>query len=211
MMTVNFRRVWQISLIVAMLMLVVGIATDIPDVERYARSMQRLIEKGHYREALEVGKKSDKTDNALLCLRIETMGHEQLLGERLFAYPVKGKSGQMIVYGRKLKDLGGDYELCAYLIDKELDKFVRKLPNYYDVNDSLPRYYREALVLYKHLRSNPVIAYNDEVLDTDYHDLQELEKEYPNQSARQVAVFRQYEGTYWYYYEYLNRYSSQLL
>lgn len=195
-MKVNFRRVWQYALSVAVLMFIIGMAIDTTDVKRYASRMERLMAKGEYQKALEVGEQSDKTDRRLMQLRIEALAHEHQLGDRLFAYPIKGASG-------KMAQKGGDYELCAYLIDRQLDQFVEALPRYYQVDQSLPRYYREALVQYCHLRSNPRIIYHDNVLDTDYQDMQQLEREYPDRKARQVAVFRQYEGTYWYYYEYM--------
>ena len=182
-------------------MLVIGIAIDISDVERYALRMQRLMDEGRYAEALHVGDRSDKTDERLLELRIEALGHEKQLGERLFAYPVKGGSHSLTIGGKSLYSLGGDYTLCASLIDKDLDRFVELLPQYYEVDERLPRYYREALILYTHLRTNPKIVYHDAVMDTDYDDLQQLERKYPDRRARQVAVYRQYEGTYWYYYE----------
>ena len=196
-MKVNFRRLWQVTLTMAVLIFIIGIATDTTDVSRYASRMERLIAKGDYQGALEVGKSSDKTDHRLMMLRVEALAHEHELGERLFAYPIKGRS-------RKMASRGGDYALCAYLIDKQLDQFVELLPKYYKVDDKLPRYYREALIQYNHLRSQPKIIYHDNVLETDYQDMQELERQYPNKKARQVAVFRQYEGTYWYYYAYLN-------
>ena len=194
----NVRRLWQYTLAVAVLMLVIGMAIDSTDVRRYASRMEALMQAGDYEEALKVGEHSDKTDGRLMQLRVEAMGHEGLLGDRLFAYPVKGRSGRMAAKG-------GDYELCAYLIDKQLDKFVEALPKYYKVDEHLPRYYREALIQYNHLRSTPRIVYHDSVLDTDYNDLQQLERQYADRKARQVAVFHQYEGTYWYYYEYLNK------
>ena len=196
-MRVNVRRIWQYTLAVAVLMLVIGIAIDTTDVRRYASRMERLMSDGNYAEALQVGNQSDKTDRHLMKLRMKALAHEKLLGERLFAYPVSGKGSEFVRQG-------GDYELCAYLIDKRLDDFVRVLPKYYKVDATLPRYYREALVLYRHLRSNPALVYHDAVMDTDYQDLQELERMYPKKRARQMAVFQQYEGTYWYYYEYLN-------
>lgn len=180
-----------------MLALVVGIAIEIPDVKRYADKMEYYISKGDYAEALAVGDRSDKTDRRLMQLRIDALAHEHLLGERLFAYPLKGNSGSMV-------KKGGDHELCAYLIDKNLDKFVEALPKYYTEDGQLPRYYREALVLYNHLRSNPRIVFHDPVMDTDYADLQQLERRHKDRRARQMAVFKQYEGTYWYYYDYLN-------
>ena len=46
-----------------------------------------------------------------------------------------------------------DYQLCGYLIDRQLDKFASEIERYYTINDSLPRHYREALTLYTHLRN----------------------------------------------------------
>ena len=180
----------------AVLMFIIGIAIDATDVKRYASRMERLMAAGDYQGALEVGSKSDKTDERLMLLRIEALAHEHQLGDRLFSYPITGS-------GKAIATKGGDYALCACLIDKDLDRFVELLPKYYQVDDQLPRYYREALIQYTHLRSNPAIIYHDNVMDTDYQDMQELERQYPSRKARQMAVFQQYEGTYWYYYEYL--------
>ena len=196
-MSLNFRRIWQYALPVAVLMIIIGIAIDTTDVHQYASRMEQLMAKGDYQQALEVGEKSDKTNQRLMQLRIEALGHEHQLGDRLFRYPLTGKSGTMAKQG-------GDYELCAYLIDKNLDRFVEVLPKYYKIDDKLPRYYSEALVQYNHLRSNPTIIYHDAVMDTDYNDMQQLERQYADKRARQMAVFTQYEGTYWYYYAYLN-------
>ena len=195
-MKIDFRRIWQITLAMAVLMFIIGIAIDATDVKRYASRMERLMAAGDYQGALEVGSKSDKTDERLMLLRIEALAHEHQLGDRLFSYPITGS-------GKAIAAKGGDYALCACLIDKDLDRFVELLPKYYQVDDKLPRYYREALIQYTHLRSNPAIIYHDNVMDTDYQDMQELERQYPSRKARQMAVFQQYEGTYWYYYEYL--------
>ena len=197
-MKVNFRRIWQVALAVAVLMFVIGIATDDKDVRQYASRMEKLMEKGDYQAALEVGRESDKTDRQLMLLRIEALAHEHQLGDRLFSYPIVGQGSSLI-------ERGGDYALCGYLIDKKLDQFVELLPKYYKTDNRLPRYYREALIQYNHLRSHPRIVYHDNVLDTDYMDMQQLEQQHKEKRARQMAVFRQYEGTYWYYYEYLNR------
>ncbi|MGN1263465.1 MAG: DUF6057 family protein [Prevotella sp.] len=98
-----------------------------------------------------------------------------------------------------------DYILCGYLLDRKLDAFVHALPSYYEVNDSLPKHYREALTLYTHLRSKPYLIYHNVVMDTDFNDLQTLEKQYPSLSARKLAVLKQYAGTYWWYYQYGNK------
>ena len=203
-MKVNFRRVWQYSLLVAMLMIVIGIATGGKDVDRYADRMEALMADGRYEEALQVGIESDKTDARLMLLRIRALAHERQLGDRLFQYPVV--SPGIDLYAR-----GGDEALCGCLIDRDLERFAELLPQYYAVTDSLPRYYREALILYNHQHSQPRIIYHDSVLDTDYADLQQLERAHPKGRARQMAVFSHYEDTYWYYYDYPSAFGMALL
>jgi hypothetical protein len=100
-----------------------------------------------------------------------------------------------------------DYELCGLLIDKKIDQFVGRIRHYYPELDSvgadrLPRHYREALTLYTHLRSNPIVIYHNAVMDEDWDNLQELEALYTDPSERKGRVEEQYRGTYWYYYEY---------
>ncbi len=95
-----------------------------------------------------------------------------------------------------------DYLLCGMLIDRDLDGFVTNLGKYYHINDSLPKHYREALTLYTHMRSRPVVVYHNNVMDEDYDNLVELEKQYPLKSERMGKVEEHYRGTYWYFYRY---------
>ena len=100
-----------------------------------------------------------------------------------------------------------DYQLCGLLIDKRIDDFVRLLRRYYSEGDTLdidrlPRHYREAMTLYTHLRSKPVVVYHNSVMDEDWKNLQELEAEYADLTERKGRVEEHYRGTYWYYYEY---------
>lgn len=96
-----------------------------------------------------------------------------------------------------------DYKLCGLLIDRQIDRFAREIGKFYELDDHLPKHYREALVLYTHLRSNPVVVYHHAVTDEDWRNLQELEKHYPDETERQGKVAELYRGTYWYYYKYL--------
>ena len=97
-----------------------------------------------------------------------------------------------------------DYRLCGCLIDRRLDDFVKLLPQYYEVADSLPlpRHYQEALVLYRHLRTHPAIIYHNTVVDEDWKNLKQLEKEYKLLSEKKYRVYDHYSGSYWYYYFY---------
>ncbi len=95
-----------------------------------------------------------------------------------------------------------DWLLCAYLLDCDLDKFVHTIGKYYDLNGKLPKHYREALILYTHLKSHPFIVYHNAVMDADYEDYQELGRKYPNPKERYSMLRDNYGKTYWFYYEY---------
>ena len=110
-----------------------------------------------------------------------------------------------IIRSGQAKPAAVDYLLCGYLIDKNLDKFAGEIGRYYTVNDSLPRHYREALVLYTHQRSNPVLVYYDAVLDVDYEDYKQLEAAYEPLNERKGKMLERYANSYWYYYFYVER------
>ena len=96
-----------------------------------------------------------------------------------------------------------DYMLCGYLLDKDLDGFVKAVIRKYDVSSpSLPKHYKEALTLYTHLRSNPSVVYHDEVMDADYADFQSLGRKYKDKTEREAYVRDMFGGTYWCYYFY---------
>ncbi len=95
-----------------------------------------------------------------------------------------------------------DYLLCAYLLDKNLDAFVRTLPAYYAINDSLPRSYKEALVLYTHVRMHPVLTYQNSVLQTNYSEYQAQRRKPVTDAERYKACRRLYGTTYWFYYHF---------
>lgn len=96
-----------------------------------------------------------------------------------------------------------DYILCGYLLDKNIDAFVDVIRRKYSLTSpSLPKHYKEALTLYTHLRSNPVLVFHNEVLDADYADFQNLERKYTDLRERESYVRDMYGDTYWFYYFY---------
>lgn len=100
------------------------------------------------------------------------------------------------------KPMGHEYLLTAYLLDKDLDGFVRKIGKYYELNDSLPKHYREALTLYTHLHSVPYVVYHNTVMDADYQDFQKLCRSEADTAIRKTKLKDTYGNTYWYYYQY---------
>ena len=107
-----------------------------------------------------------------------------------------------IIRSGQAKPAAADYLLCGYLIDKNLDAFASEIGRYYTVGDSLPFHYREALVLYTHIRSNPVVVYHSAVLDVDFKDFKQLEASSGSLSERKCKMQDHYANSYWYYFYY---------
>lgn len=96
-----------------------------------------------------------------------------------------------------------DYILTSYLLDGDLNGFAMEVSHRFNPEslDSLPKHYREALILYSHTHSNRVLTYSEEVLDADYQDLTQLSRaKYKNAITRMATIRNTYNGTYWYYY-----------
>lgn len=190
--------------------------------------MEHLMKEKQYEKALEVGEQSLQTDSSLTMLRIACLYRTGELGSRLFSYPLVGGSQSMYINGTSVKALmwhapvwmhgtspwmkkhrlkyrlSKEYELCALLLDKKLDEFVRKLVKYHELT-KLPTHYKEALLLYCHLRTHPIVEFHDNVMDADFADYQSMERKYSNPVERQSVLRDTYSNTYWYYYDYGNK------
>lgn len=88
-----------------------------------------------------------------------------------------------------------DYLLSKFLLKRDLDHFVEKLPKWYDLKKTLPQHYREAMVLYTAIKPKPSLHYVSEELEPKLIEFQQL---------RHKGHFKElkdkYEHTYWYYY-----------
>ena len=199
---------WSNVLLLCFGFFFVGFFANNDDVFHYRMRTESLLLKRDYEGALRVGQKSLATDSSLTLLRIHALAKSHQMGERLFEYPLVGGSQVLIPNGKTALTVmypndkfvpvpQGDFVLCSYLLDRKIDAFAIKVKRYYDLDSSLPKHYREALVLYNHLRSNPVVAYKHEVAETDFADFQKLMRECGRNKARLCDV---YGNTYWYYY-----------
>lgn len=91
--------------LLAAMMIGVGLMSMSNDITHYRLRMERLLMHGEYAKALEVGKKSDKSDANLTMLRVFALAHEGRLGDELFKYPVRGTSASIVPelsYGKML-------------------------------------------------------------------------------------------------------------
>lgn len=221
------KYMWINLLQMVVMMLVMTFVANNDRIFHQRMKMEALMMQRNYDQALEVGEKSSQTDSSLTMLRIASLQQVGQLGSRLFTYPLVGGSKAMMPDSVTVKALMWkaplwmqkpspwmqkhhlkykipvDYELCALLLDKELDKFVATVGRYYDLRSpKLPTHYKEALTLYTHRRSHTLIEYHESVMDTDFQDYQQMEHKYVSELERENAMRDTYGNTYWYYYDY---------
>ncbi len=95
-----------------------------------------------------------------------------------------------------------DYYLSALLLEKKLDKFASAVDTYFFEQDTLPRYYREAVTLYK--QAHP--QYSREIKDTlmvqRLNDFLSRQKEFSSPVEEKNRMRREFGDTYWWYYHY---------
>jgi uncharacterized membrane protein HdeD (DUF308 family) len=99
-----------------------------------------------------------------------------------------------------LSNLGKDYLLTAYLMDRDLDKFAEHYYKFRDSKEPVPKNFCEALILYARLRSNPIISLSIPEKEADFNDFQALIKKYPEKTLCENALRDIYGNTYWFYY-----------
>lgn len=90
------RRVWGNMLQMVCMMLFVAATTETDSVFHYRVHMESSISLGDYDEALRTGIRSEETDASLTMLRAFALSKKEQLAERLFEYPVAGRSEDML-------------------------------------------------------------------------------------------------------------------
>ena len=213
---------WNMLQMIVMILMVVLVGNG-NQLFHERMKMEHFMQEGEYEKALQVGKNTCETDSSLTMLRIACLYKIGKLGEQLFTYPLVGGSKAMLpdsvtvkslmwrcprwmrpIYKSKYRyKIPDDYKLCALLLDKNLDAFVKEVQKYYDISKaSLPRHYREALLLYTHRRANPQLVYRNSVMEADFQDFQTLEDESVVNKEKKSALRDMFGNTYWYYYQY---------
>lgn len=235
------RIVWVNLLLLLGMMMFTAANSQTSETFHYRMRMERALMDKKYAEVNQIGEKMIEADSTMTMLRAYALAKQNMLGERLFTYPVIGGSRALLPDSSTMKlvmlpqrtiynDLGAclkqqaspltylryinrhhlatpmghDYLLVAYLLDKKLDTFAKAITAYYEINDSLPRHYREALTLYVHQHSMPMVSYSNSVMNADYRDYQQLYQSESNKTIRQAKLRDSYGNTYWYYYQYGN-------
>lgn len=97
-----------------------------------------------------------------------------------------------------------DYYLSALLLEKEVIEFEAELTRMcgsYRV-DSLPKHYREALLLLKEFSSEYQLNLEDSVLNSKFRSMREVESKYDDALMRNNYVRKAFGRTYWWYFLY---------
>ncbi len=105
----------------------------------------------------------------------------------------------------KNKHAAIDYYLCGLLLDKNLDVFANEVKRFYPhkiTSGTLPTYFAQALILYKHTRTQPKVFYTDNSIEANFQDYSDMGDTIPNKLQRSNMLRRSYGTTYWWWYYY---------
>lgn len=97
-----------------------------------------------------------------------------------------------------------DYYLSGLLLDKQLDEFVKAIGDFYEQEDALPRYYREAITLYQVQCTDSVFSLKDSLLLRHFDDYKTCQKELGTSIGAANYMRRKFGDTYWWYFDYQN-------
>lgn len=104
----------------------------------------------------------------------------------------------------KRRRVTGDYLLCAQLLDKDLSRFANTLPAFYDVNDSLPMTYKEALLLYADVSGDTACMPTDTVTTSRYAAFKSCYAAEKPQNVRRQECERRFGNTYCFFYNFVS-------
>lgn len=109
-----------------------------------------------------------------------------------------------LAYADTLALAARDYYLSALLLEKEVIEFEAELTRMCGSYraDSLPKYYREALLLLKEFSSEYQLNLEDSVLNSKFRSLREVESKYDDALMRNNYVRKAFGRTYWWYFLY---------
>lgn len=109
-----------------------------------------------------------------------------------------------LAYADTLAVAARDYYLSALLLEKEVIEFEAELTRMCGSYraDSLPKHYREALLLLKEFSSEYQLNLEDSVLNSKFRSLREVESKYDDALMRNNYVRKAFGRTYWWYFLY---------
>lgn len=141
-------------------------------------------------------------NDSLKTLRYTNDSIYYLLGVRPYIGESHGELLHNICYKGTGKHVALDYYLLSLLLDKNLDTFVAGIADFYEADTELPRYYREALLIYKDQHPEYSLTMSDSVMCHRYQEFKESRLRYSFPMEERKNMHKEYGDTYWWYFHY---------
>lgn len=124
----------------------------------------------------------------------------------LGAQPYKGEDRMEFLRNICYKGIGKytalDYYLSSLLLEKQIDKFGEALVDFYDAEDTLPRYYKEAILMYRSSHPDYPFIIKDSVLIKRYDEYHKRKTGFTSFITERNGMRREFGDTYWWYFNY---------
>lgn len=137
-------------------------------------------------------------DDSLNTLRYTNDSLYRLLGVRPYPREPHLLFLKNICYKGTGKYVALDYYLSALLLDKNIGGFRNAIVDFYDSSDTLPRYYKEAMLLCGRTHSFPV----DSLMFQRFTAFNEKRVQYSGRMEEHKEMKNEFGDTYWWYYHY---------
>lgn len=126
-----------------------------------------------------------------------------LLGAR----PYSGEPRMEFLYNICHKETGRftalHYYLAALLLDKQLNNFAKEVADVYEKEDTLPRYYREAMLLYQQETADTTLwQIQDSIMIHRYQAFQKSHQGGQTDMLEKNRLRKDFGDTYWWYFYY---------
>ena len=100
-------------------------------------------------------------------------------------------------------NMGKQYYLSALLLDKKLNEFRVALDSVYPKEARIPKYYKQALLLYQQKDTVNQRIINDSIMINGFNSfLEKRQKSYSSKEVERNLMQREFGKTYWWYYYY---------
>lgn len=141
-------------------------------------------------------------DDSLQTLRYTNDSVYYLLGVRPYAGEDRLVFLHNICYKGTGKYTALDYYLCALLLEKRLDTFGQAMVDLCETDESLPRYYREAILMLRESRPEYPFQVEDSTMIRRYADYRDRKGSFSSPKEEENRMRREFGDTYWWYFDY---------
>ena len=141
-------------------------------------------------------------DDTLQNLRYTNDSIYNHLGARPYNGGDKMNYLHSLCYDEKGKFTSLNYYLSALLLEKRLDTFAEVVADFIEPEDTLPRHYKEAIIIYQADHSSYPYATTDSTLIQAYKTYKTRQTTFTSKTEEKNQMRREFGDTYWWYHDY---------